>query len=713
MNKFILSAVTCAVTHAFAIPASFAVGTTEKMIVTAHPVNNSEAGAGFITREVDMGPLGNKKWLDIPYTTNTFTQSIIENQQITSVADILKYNASSQMQARGGMDVGRPQNRGMQGNVVANSRLDGVNIISTTAFPVEMLERIDIINGLTGSLYGPASPSGQFNFTQKRPTLKRLTSINATYVNDGQFKGHLDLGGFVDDNNTFGYRINVLQDEGKGYVANSKTRRQLISTAFDWNISPETVLEINFSDYWFKKMGYPGAFSYGPNVSVLPNAPDPTKAGYGQAFAGVDLHTRTMSSRLKHDFNENWQMSAAVGYQVADRGFRSISNKLSADGQQFTPSLSVPSTYGRFTVLSNSFNLNGHVMTGALSHDLVLATSGYRWDIYSANGSDKTFNLPVQDINHPHRYDDPSYDGFYTGSARTKGSRSQVQSITVGDTLTFNPQWSVMGSLSQNWIKETSYRNGGSNHTENGLSPAVALMFKPIPNVMTYVSYADSLEEGDAAPDTAKNKNEVLKPYRSEQWEVGVKSQIGDLNLNAALFQLERPFAYVGDDNIFKEQGKQRNRGLELIANGQVTDEFFIFSSMTWLDPTLTNTGNAKTQDKDVVGIPKYQANLLAEYHFPTVPNITYSANIHHTGKRAANTTNTMWAKAYTTLDLGTRYQTNYWNKKTIFRINLDNVTNEHYWASIFSGNQNGAIGGANAFLGTPRQVSVSVSVEL
>lgn len=711
MKKFIVSTIACAIAQTLAISGSIA---AEKIIVVAQqPANNSGIGAGFITRDIDMGPLGKKEWLDIPYTTNTFTQSMIEDQQVTSVADILKYNASSQMQARGGMDVGRPQNRGMQGNVVANSRLDGVNIISTTAFPIEMLERVDIINGLTGSLYGPASPSGQFNFTQKRPTLKRLTAINATYVNDNQFKGHLDLGGFIDDNNTFGYRINLVHDEGKGYVAGSKTRRQLISTAFDWNISPDTVLEINFSDYWFKKMGFPGAFSYGPNVTSLPDAPDPTKAGYGQAFAGVDLHTRTVSSRLQHDFNENWQLSAAIGYQTADRGFRSISNKLSPDGKQFIPTLSVPSTYGRFTVLSNSINVNGHVMTSSISHDLVLASSGYRWDIYSANGSDLSFNLPTQDINNPHRYDDPSHEGFYTGSARTKGSRSQVQSVTLGDTVTFNPQWSVMGSLSQNWIKETSYRNGGSNHTENGLSPAVALMFKPIPAVMTYVSYADSLEEGDSAPNTASNRDEVLKPYRSEQWEMGIKSQLGRLDLNAAIFQLERPFAYVGDDNVFKEQGKQRNRGLELIANGQLTEEFFVFSSMTWLDPTLTNTGNAKTQNKDVVGVPKYQANLLAEYHYPTLPNLIYSANVHYTGKRAANTTNTMWAKAYTTLDLGARYQTQYWDKKTTFRLNLDNVTDEHYWASIFSGNQNGAIGGANAFLGTPRQISASVSIEL
>ncbi|HCN8915493.1 TPA: TonB-dependent receptor plug domain-containing protein, partial [Escherichia coli] len=106
----------------------------------------------------------------------------IENQQAQSVSEMLKYSPSTQMQARGGMDVGRPQSRGMQGSVVANSRLDGLNIVSTTAFPVEMLERMDVLNSLTGALYGPASPAGQFNFVAKRPTEETLRKVTLGYL---------------------------------------------------------------------------------------------------------------------------------------------------------------------------------------------------------------------------------------------------------------------------------------------------------------------------------------------------------------------------------------------------------------------------------------------------------------------------------------------------------------------------------------------------
>ncbi|EMA1803217.1 TonB-dependent receptor plug domain-containing protein, partial [Cronobacter turicensis] len=144
----------------------------EQIVVTgqAKTPPESVAGAGFKTTDIEIGPAGNRAWIDTPYSTTTVSQAMIDNQQAKSVSELLKYSPSTQMQARGGMDVGRPQSRGMQGSVVANSRLDGLNIVSTTAFPVEMLERLDVVNSLTGALYGPASPAGQFNFVAKRPT---------------------------------------------------------------------------------------------------------------------------------------------------------------------------------------------------------------------------------------------------------------------------------------------------------------------------------------------------------------------------------------------------------------------------------------------------------------------------------------------------------------------------------------------------------------
>ncbi|HBC9090397.1 TonB-dependent receptor [Citrobacter koseri] len=692
----------------------------DEIIVTSQPsadTTHAASGAGFKTNDIDVGPLGNKAWVDTPYSTTTVTKEMIENQQAQSVSELLKYSPSTQMQARGGMDVGRPQSRGMQGSVVANSRLDGLNIVSTTAFPVEMLERLDVLNSLTGALYGPASPAGQFNFVAKRPTEETLRKVTLGYQSRSAFTGHVDLGGHIDDDNRFGYRVNVLNQEGEGNLDDSTLRRKLLSVALDWNIQPGTQLQLDASHYEFIQKGYPGSFSYGPNIK-LPSAPDPKDKNLALSTAGNDLTTDTVSTRLIHYLNDDWSVTAGVGWQQADRAMRNVSSKIINNQGDISRSLKDSTAAGRFRVLSNTATLNGHVDTGSVGHDIALSTTGYVWSLYSAKGTGPSYSWDTTNMYHPSEMYEKGDGKIITGGDRYKSSVNTQQSITLGDTVTFTPKWSAMFYLSQSWIQSQNYNKSGhkiGQIDENGLSPNAALMYKITPNVMAYVSYAESLEQGGTAPTNSdvKNAGQTLDPYRSKQYEMGLKADVSGMNLGAALFRLERPFAYVDPgDNVYKEQGNQVNNGLELTASGNVWQGLNIYSGVTLLDPKLKDTVSDTTSDKRVVGVPKVQANVLAEYSLPSMPEWVYSANVHYTGKRAANDTNTAWASSYTTWDLGTRYTTKISNVPTTFRVVVNNVFDKHYWASIFPSGTDGDNGSPSAFIGSGREVRASVTFD-
>lgn len=694
----------------------------ELMVVTAKDAaqpstEDAAAGAGFVTQDINLGPIGDKDWVDTPYSTNTVTRNMIDNQQARSVSELLKYAPSTQMQARGGMDVGRPQSRGMQGSVVANSRMDGLNIVSTTAFPVEMLERLDILNSLTGALYGPASPAGQFNFVQKRPTDQPLNRVTLGYQSRSAISGHADLGGHFDDEKKFGYRLNVLNEEGEGNVDDSTLRRKLVAIALDWNIQPGTKLELNASQYEFVQKGYVGSFSYGKGID-LPKAPDPKQKAFTLSSAGMDLTTTTASTRLIHYFSPDWYMTAGVGYQQADRAMRSVGSTITNNQGDISRSLSDSAAAGRFRVLSNTITLNGHADTGGIGHDLAFATTGYKWSNYSAKESSTRYDLGTTNIYAPSALEEPSDGTIRKHGARYKNNESSQQSITVGDTITFTPRWSAMFYLSQSWLETRSYSSTGSKTSQgnqNGLSPTAALMYKITPAVMAYISYADSLEQGGTAPTDqgGKNEGQTLNPYRSKQLEAGLKANVGGMNLGTAVFRLKRPFAFVDpDDMVYKEQGEQVNNGLELTASGEVYPGLNIYSGITLLDPKLKDTVSASTSNKRVVGVPKVQGNLLVEYGLPSMPELVYTANVHYTGKRAANNTNTTWADSYTTLDLGVRYSNKISNVPATWRVGVNNVTNEHYWASIFPGDTDGSGSSASAFLGNGREVRASVTFD-
>ncbi|HAU4331334.1 TonB-dependent siderophore receptor [Citrobacter freundii] len=692
----------------------------DEIVVTSQPSGNpasAPSGAGFKTNDIDVGPQGNKAWVDTPYSTTTVTKMMIENQQAQSVSELLKYSPSTQMQARGGMDVGRPQSRGMQGSVVANSRLDGLNIVSTTAFPVETLERLDVLNSLTGALYGPASPAGQFNFIAKRPTEETLREVTLGYQSRSAFTGHVDLGGHIDDDHRFGYRVNILNEEGEGNLDDSTLRRKLLSVAMDWNIQPGTQLQLDASHYEFVQKGYPGSFSYGPGIK-LPSAPDPKNKNLALSTAGNDLTTDTVSTRLIHYLNDDWSVTAGVGWQQADRAMRSVSSKIINDQGDISRTMKDSTAAGRFRVLSNTATLNGHVDTGSIGHDIVLSTTGYVWSLYSAKGTGSSYNWGTTNMYDPSEMTEKGDGKIRTSGDRYKSGVNTQQSITVGDTITLTPKWSTMFYLSQSWIQSQSYNKNGhktSQIDEDGLSPNAALMYKITPNVMTYISYAESLEQGGTAPinSDVKNAGQTLDPYRSKQYEVGLKADVSGLNLGAALFRLERPFAYVDpNDDVYKEQGNQVNNGLELTASGNVWQGLNVYSGVTFLNPKLKDTASDSTSDKQVVGVPKVQANMLAEYSLPSIPQWVYSANIHYTGKRAANDTNTAWAGSYTTWDLGTRYTTKISNVPTTFRVVVNNVFDKHYWASIFPSGTDGDNGSPSAFIGSGREVRASVTLD-
>lgn len=671
----------------------------------------AKAGAGFRQDTVNVGPLGKKKNLDTPYSVTTVDSTVIENTASSSISDLLKLLPSTQMEARGSMDVGRPQSRGMEGSVASNSHIDGFNFVSTTASAMEMFDHLDVINSLTGALYGPANPAGNFDFYTKRPTDTPLLRFTVGYENGSQIKEATDISARFGRDKMFGYRVNLLHEEGDGYVTGSKSRRDLAAVDFDVHFNPDTVLQLDGSHYYFLSTGYPGSFSVS-SLGYVPAAPDPTKQGYGETAAGYRLETTTGSFLLKHDFNSHWKMQTGFMRQLVNRDQSGVTNTIKSNG---TLTQSVNGGDGLFTVDSDQLMFYGTETTGSLKHDLVIGTNGYELTMYGTNGTGTTVSGASAGT-----YDDPtaSLYNYTTGGYFYRSSSSASQAFVLGDTLAFNDQWSLLGVASYSVMSTHTYSTDTKVY-EQGLSPTISLMYKPRPNMTAYAGYADSLQQGDTVTDTnASNYGQVLDPYRTKQLEAGFKWDIGQIHTQTAVFRLQRPLAYTGSDGYYREQGNQINHGLEFMANGNVTRNLGLFGGVTFLDPRLKSTYYAAAENKQVVGVPRVQANMLAEYSIDYVPGLVLTGNVHYTDKRAANNTNTAYVQSYTTEDIGARYSTRISNKKTTFRLNVTNITNEHYWVSVFPASAALTGTGSSAtwgtlYLGSPRMFSLSATVDL
>ncbi|MFX4243582.1 hypothetical protein ACOL22_12525, partial [Aliarcobacter butzleri] len=75
----------------------------------------------------------------------------------------------------------------------------------------EELEKMEILNGLSGFLYGVGYVGGSTNYVTKKPTQERLTNLTIGSTGNQAFYAHADLGGKIDEKGKFSYRLNALK----------------------------------------------------------------------------------------------------------------------------------------------------------------------------------------------------------------------------------------------------------------------------------------------------------------------------------------------------------------------------------------------------------------------------------------------------------------------------------------------------------------------
>jgi len=741
-------------------------GSTETVNVSAGTVENA-----YRVDTVKPGsPLGTEPILSLPYSVNVISRQLIDDTQSRNFKEAAKYLPLVGFQEMQGPEVLRPESRGFQGSNMQNDRKDGMGFAVTTPSALEEYEQLEVVNGLGGSMFGPANPSGMFNFVTKRPTEEPLREVELQYEGSTVATGHIDLGGRMGPNKIFGYRTNVVLGDGTGYVTDSQLRRQLGAIALDVRPFTHTVIEGNFSYYNLFQHGYPGWFAYSPTTTapwvtgsktvLLPvNAPDPTRRGYGQSFSGVDLTNQIGEVRVHHDFNGNWKLIAGALHQIADRNINTAVNSFTNNTGSYQSYLAneFSSLAPRFQVNSDLGYVTGSFKTWNIGHKVVIGSTGYRFASWSPKVSPaKKALCPAGETTCAPSIADPLIDVVpatglpsYSGSSpSTHGiyvsSILHQQGFNLADTISFSPRWLLRVAASQDWYWTNNYSaphapytafvpNNALNISTQGVSPAASIIYKPAPNMSIYGTFVESLQ----APDTPvqstatviiANSAKALAPYHSTEGEVGYKLESRKVNFSTAIFRIQRPFANtVADPNtadcgtlktgqvcdIYKIVGNQINYGAEAMLSGRVVESLMVTGGITVLNPKLDDTGITATNKKDFVGIPAYKSNLLAEYHLPVLTGAFFNFDWQFVGRRPVDDINSTYTPRYDTFDLGVRYTARLWGKMTTWRVTANNISDVHYWSTLGPGSITGQSSGSYlGHLGEPRLVTASMRYE-
>jgi len=666
-----------------------------------------------VARGGRVGILGNRDYMETPFTSTSYTSQLIQDQQARSVSDIVQNDPSVRV-ARG---FGNMQElyvvRGFPlfSDDISYNGLYG--LLPRQYVAAEFIERAEVFRGanafLNGAAPGGTGLGGAINLLPKRAPNEPLTRMTVGANSGGQGTVAADLGRRFGEGNQFGIRLNAAKRAGETGVEDEDQTLDMFALGLDYQgdrlrLSADVGHQYHFLD--------------NPRPSVTPNGGIPSAPDADDNFAQPWTYSKEKQTfgtfRAEYDFADTITGWAAAGVRNGEEQNR-LANPRSTPAGITTATRFDNSREDR--VSTGEIGLRGRTQTGAVSHQLVTSASTYSSEernAWAASNSETPF-----DGNLYHPYDAPIpllTSGLGSLSDPKVAERIHTNSIAIADTMGFlDERLLVTLGARRQGIEIKGYNNVTGNRTSHynryETTPVAGILYQLNDELSVYANYIEGLTKGDTAPaesggQQVLNSGTSLAPYVAKQTEIGLKYDGGNLGGSIAVFNTERPFGIV-ENQVFREGGEQRNRGIELSVFGEPAYGTRLLGGLTLLDAEQKKTLNGVNDGNDAIGVPKVQANIGGEWDVPGVQGLTLTSLVVHTGKQYASASNDLRLPSWTRLDLGARYRMTIDDRDVTFRARLDNATGRDYWASA------GGYPGANYLvLGAPRTLSVSATVD-
>ena len=668
--------------------------------VTASAALEGTEAAGYRSKTIrNVGALGGMRLQDTPYSMSVVSKELLQNTQTTSTDDVFKRSPFTQLYS--------PKNAGYA-SAVAIRGYSGAGNLSiandglrySTGFDggnfIEEMEQVEILTGLSGFLYGPASPGGLVNYVLKRPTYERYNSVTLGNAGGDNYYLHGDFGGPIDDAGVFAYRLNVLTQDGETAIDLQKRRREMITLALDWNVSDDLLIQFDASH---KKSATRGLSSYWyfADQGLRPDAEDlDNDKLYSQRWAYSDSEHDRIGSRFNWSLSDTFTLRGAIGYSQYTQEYAYTGPTITTAGRYTQP------LYGFAPVeteeTSGNLFLDAAFATGSIQHK---ATFGYQGNVVRERsytdagvyGVDLGINVPFDE---QPQVGKPDYASQIGNGDQRLTSRTQSDNWLVGDTITLNEQWSTIIGVTHTRIKTLS---SDVTNAKAETSPNVSLIYKPRPWLTTYATYIEGLQAGGLAPWNALNAYTAMAPLVSEQYEIGVKATVGETLLTLALFNIDKPNAYINSANLYVQDGRQENNGLEFGITGKVLPELTVVGGLTLLDPEVKKTSVAANEGQKPTNVASQLAKLYAEYDINTLPGFALTGGAYYPGKQYSDEANQHSLPSFTTFDAGARYRIPVADNDITLRANVSNLANKSYWLN-------------SSYLGDPRTLTFSAQLE-
>lgn len=463
--------------------------------------------------------------LETPGQVAVIDETVIDEQRASTLGEVLRNDASV---SAGGTSRNRERFslRGFELSSSDGFLRDGRQHWSHYRQPIELLERVEVLKGPSGLLYGKSEPGGLVNMVSKKPTTQTQVSLSQDIGSNEHSRTVLDVSGSLNDAETLRARAIFAKENYSswrtyGDGTKPQTDRVVGGLVVEYDITENIMVSAHYD-----RTKDEGSVDSGAYIVD------------GKPVRGDKYIWDAQWSKIDNDV-ENYGID--INAQVTDN----VNVKAGYNRQDFK----------RFDVESYP-KFDNYDKDGVIRHKGNERTDNWVFDTayldvttnFSLLGTENTFLVGANYLDYKYDRFMASHAGEDVAAGTTVTRPGTVRSkkyprrehdtwgIYAQNMMTINDYWQVLAGARYDEKREDSL-------TENQVSPKLGVIFHPTSNGSIYVQYSESfMPQGEVSNGSRIyiNDGEKLDAERGISYEIGTKWELFDQRLfvSGAVFDI-------------------------------------------------------------------------------------------------------------------------------------------------------------------------------
>jgi catecholate siderophore receptor len=697
VSTFLLLSVSTFATQAFAEEAADG-GEQHEIIVTG-------TLDGYRTIDTTSGTKTDTPILDVPQSISVVTAEQISDQNIRSVADLVRlFPGVSAGQGEGHRD--QITLRG--NNSTADFFVDGLRDDVQYFRSFYNIERVEAHKGPNATIFGRGGGGGIINRITKGALVDQNLVAGSVAVNT--FGAWSAAGDINVDLGAAALRLNAFYEELNNHRDAYKGNRYGINPVLGAQIGEKIKVQLGYEyvrDDRVVDRGIPSAGIFGtPTVGTPSNLIGPLRNVRDDFFGirGVnqtDFEAHVLTFRSETELTDTLTLTTQSLYGDYDKTYANVFAATPIGGTLAAPTVGIEAyrdPTSRKSLISQA-NLQWKVKTGGVEH-LLLAGVEFTDQETANRRINGFFDSPLPtgvSVNATHLRATIPYalplnipvPTFRSGAAFLAGSGNRSVesdlkqfSAYLQDQISFGDKFDLIAGLRYdrfdlevaNVFPAVPVRTA---RKDDLWSPRVGVVFKPVPQASIYASYTKSFlpQSGDQFL-TLSATQATLKPEEFDNYEIGAKWDIRPaLTATVAVYRLDRSNTTASVNNVTVQTGSQRSSGVEFGLTGRITDDWQTSVGYAITKAIVTGTTTAAPAGRRVGQVPKHQFSLWNRYDFSD--RFGLGLGVYHQAKSFTTISNVTRLPSYTRLDAAAFFKL---TDKIEAQINVENLTDTTYF---------------------------------